>query len=280
MSRHTSIQKPKTEWPKHLAILVIMALELFPLYMTIQVSFKSNAEFIANPWLPTLPTSWDWGNWLQAGALIIPSAANSLFVAVLTTVGQVSLAFAGAYFFARRPMPLRNLLWTAFLILMMLPTVINIVPLFMLLKGFHLLDTLWALILVGIASGQAFNLFILRNFLEEIPKDLYDAADIDGASHWRQMWHIALPMSLPIVGTLCILTFLGTWNDFLLPLVVLRDPELFTVGVQLIYLDGEYVRRWGQLMAAFLLSALPLFILFLFTMRWFVRGLSAGAVKG
>jgi ABC-type glycerol-3-phosphate transport system permease component len=87
-------------------------------------------------------------------------------------------------------------------------------------------------------------------------------------------------MSLPIVGTLAILTFINSWNDFLFPLVVLRDSNLFTVGVTLIYQDGEYVRRWGPVMASYLLASLPLLVLFVFTMKWFVKGLAAGAVKG
>lgn len=275
-----NFRKHRIEWLKHGVICLLLAIELFPLYMTLQVSLKTNTQFMNNPWLPVLPSASGWANWFAAARIILPSAANSLFVAGLTTAVQVSFSLAGAYFFARRKMPLAWLLWPAFLTLMMLPTVVNIVPLFILLKKLTLLDTLWGLVLVGIAAGQAFNLFILRNFMEDIPKDLFEAAEIDGASHWGQLWNVALPMCLPIVGTLAILTFLGTWNDFLLPLVTLRDPELFTVGVRLIYLDGEYVRRWGQLMAAFLLASLPLIVLFLFTMKFFVRGLSAGAVKG
>lgn len=270
----------RVEFFKHAVIFLILALELFPLYMTVQVSLKDNAQFIDNPWLPGWPSDWKWENWIFAIRLLLPSVANSIFVSVLTTVAQLAISVCGAYFFARRKMPGSSLLWSAFLLLMMLPTVINIVPLFGVLKNLGLLGTLWALILVGIAAGQAFNLYILRSFMEEIPRDLFEAAEIDGASHLSQIRHVALPMSLPIIGTLAILTFLGSWNDFLLPLVVLRDPETFTVGVRLIYLDGEYVRRWGQVMAAFLIAALPLFLLFFFTMRWFVRGLSSGAVKG
>lgn len=269
-----------TEFLKHSAILLVLALELFPLYMTLQVSFKDNKEFIANPWLPSWPSEWRWENWSFAIETLLPGLANSIFVSVLTTAGQLVIAVAGAYFFARRKMPGSSLLWAAFLMLMMLPTVINIVPLFLVLKSMGLIGTLWALILVGIATGQAFNIYILRNFMEDIPKDLFDAAEIDGASHLVQLRHVSLPMCLPIIGTLAILTFLGTWNDFLLPLVVLRDPDTFTVGLRLIYLDGEYVRRWGQIMAAFMVSAIPLFVLFLFTMRWFVKGLSSGALKG
>jgi ABC-type glycerol-3-phosphate transport system permease component len=265
---------------KHPAILLLLGLELFPLYMALQASWKDNAAFIASPWLPSPFSQWQWENWSSAFHLLLPSLANSIFVAGLTTVVQLTLSIGGAYFFARRKMPGANLLWGAFIILMMLPAVLNIVPLFMVLKSLSLLNTLWALILVGIAAGQAFNLYILRNFMEDLPGDLFEAAEIDGASHLSQIRHVVLPLSLPIVGTLSILTFLANWNEFLLPLLVLRDHDLFTIGVRLIYLDGEYVRQWGQLMAAFLLAAVPLFLIFLFTMRWFVKGLSEGAVKG
>jgi hypothetical protein len=102
-----------------------------------------------------------------------------------------------------------------------------------------------------------FNIFVLRNFIEDLPKDLFEAAEMDGASHFQQIRNIVIPMSAPIIGTLSILAFLAKWNDFLLPLIVLRDKELFTLGVGLIYLDGEYVKQWGQIMAAYFLASLP-----------------------
>jgi len=143
-----------------------------------------------------------------------------------------------------------------------------------------MLNTLWALILLGVAGGQVFNIFVLRNFIDDLPRDLFEAAEIDGASHLQQVLTIVIPMSGPIIGTLAILSFLGIWNDFLMPFIVLRDPGLFTVGVGLIYLDGEYVKQWGEIMAAYFVASIPLIVLFLFTMRLFVRGLSAGALKG
>jgi len=163
---------------------------------------------------------------------------------------------------------------------MLMPSVVNITPLFMVLKSLHLLNTLWALVLVGVAAGQVFNIFVLRNFIEDLPRDLFEAAEMDGASHLQQVFTIVIPMSGPIIGTLAILSFLGMWNDFLLPLIVLRDQDLFTLGVGLIYLDGEYVKQWGQIMAAYFVASIPLLVLFFFTMRLFVRGLSAGALKG
>lgn len=317
------------DWPKHIVILAFIIIELFPFYMMMQVSFKDNASFIQNPWVPSAPFSvteiyrapdesiltkertalwtevfkgevaaprgdttfqggemrFDLGvykltNWGFGLALIGPYIANTVFVAVTGTIVTLFFALIGAYFFARYKMPFSGVLWGAFILLMLLPGVANIVPLFTLLKDMNLLNTLWALIIVGIAGGQVFNLFVLRNFIEDLPKDLFEAAEMDGASHFKQIVNVVIPMSGPILGTLAILAFLGKWNDFLLPLIVLRDKELFTLGVGLIYLDGEYVKQWGQIMAAYFIASIPLIIIFLFCMRLFVRGLSAGAIKG
>ncbi|QYM79343.1 carbohydrate ABC transporter permease [Horticoccus luteus] len=270
----------RRDWPKHLIILAFLSIELFPLYMMFQVSFKDNATFIRNPWLPTNPTFWHWENWVFAVKLILPYIANTIFVAVTGTAATLAFAVCASYFFARRRMPLSGLLWYAFLVLMLLPSVANIVPLFTLLRELSLLNTLSALIIVSVAGGQVFNIFVLRGFIEDLPKDLFEAAEIDGAGHLQQVLHVVLPQCAPILGTLGILAFLGIWNDFLLPLIVLRDKQLFTLGVGLVYLDGEYVKQWGQIMASYFLAAVPLIILFLFSMRLFVRGLSQGAIKG
>lgn len=265
---------------KHAMIWAILALELLPFYMMIQISLKTNKMFYENTWLPALPRDWVWQNYIDAFHLIMPFVANSVVVSVTATIGTLFFSLLGAYFFARYKMPGGNALWAAFLLLMLLPGVANIVTLFALLQSFNLLNTLWALIILGIAGGQVFCIYVLRNFIEELPKDLFEAAEMDGASHLKQLIHVVIPMSGPIIGTLAILQFLGSWNDFLMPLVVLRDPQLFTIGVGLIYLDGEYVKQWGSVMAAFFVASLPLLIIFLFTMKLFVRGLSSGAVKG
>jgi multiple sugar transport system permease protein len=270
----------RRDWLLHLIILAFVAVELFPLYMMAQVSLKDNAAFVANPWLPSAPSEWRWENWWFGLKLVGPYVANTVFVAVTGTVVTLSLAVLGAYFFARHRMPFARVLWSALIVLMLLPAIANLVPLFLLLKSVSMLNSLWALVIVGAAGGQVFNLYVLRNFIEDLPKDLFEAAEMDGASHLQQVRNIVLPLSAPIIGTLAILSFLQFWNEFLLPLVILRDRELFTLGVGLIYLDGEYVKQWGQIMAAYFLAAIPLIILFLFTVRLFVRGLSQGAIKG
>lgn len=270
----------RKDWPKHIFIAVVLGIELLPLYMMWQISFKDNASFLQNPWIPSSPFEWKWDNYIFAAKLIFPYVANTIFVAVSGTLLSLALALCGAYFFARYKMPFSNVLWAAFMALMLLPSIANIVPLFSLLKELNLLNTLYALIVVGVAGGQVFNIFVLRGFIEDIPKDLFEAAEMDGAGHFQQIINIVIPISGPIIGTLAILAFLGKWNEFVLPLIVLRDKELFTLGVGLIYLDGEYVKQWGQIMAAYFLAAIPLIILFLFTMRLFVKGLSHGAIKG
>lgn len=280
MSGASAVGRKGRDWPKHLVVLAILGIELFPVYMMLQVSFKDNTTFLLNPWLPLPPSEWNWSNWSEGVRLIGPYLANTVFVAVSLTVAQLCVALMGAYFFARYRMPGSGILWAVFMLLMLIPSVANIVPLFMLLKEMSLLNSLWALILLGVAGGQVFTIFVLRNFIEDIPKDLFEAAEMDGAGHFHQLIHVVVPMSGPIIGTLAILSFLGAWNDFMMPLILLRDPELFTLGVGLIYLDGEYVKQYGRIMAAFSVAAIPLIVIFLFTMKLFIRGLSAGAIKG
>ena len=272
--------RKESDFLKHVFLILLLGVSLLPFYMMLQISLKNNDIFYANAWLPSSPNTWKWENYLYAFKLVLPYVANSVVVSVSATVGCLAVSILGAYFFARYKMPLSSILWPGFLLLMLMPSIANIVPLFSVIKRLGLLNSLWALILLGVASGLVFTIYVLRNFIEEIPKDLFEAAEIDGASHLKQIVNVVIPMSGSIIGTLAILTFLNTWNDFLMPLIVLRDPEKFTLGVGLIYLNGEYVKLWGHIMAAFVVASIPLIIIFLFMMRLFIRGLSAGAVKG
>lgn len=278
------------EWKKHVVILLIFAIELFPFYMMLQMSVKDNATFIANPWLPPNPvvpgetveeaSAWHWENFIFAFKLILPYVANTVLVAVSSAVGTLFFAVLGAYFFGRYKVPFAGTIWMVFIFLLLMPKIANLVPLFELLRDLSLLNTLWALVIVHVAGGQAFNLFVLRNFVEEIPKDLFEAADMDGANHLQQIFHIVVPLSASILGSLAIFILIGSWNEYILPLVVLRDKDLFTIGVGIIYLDGQYVKEWGPIMAAYFVSSIPLIVIFMFTMKLFIKGITAGAVKG
>lgn len=263
---------------KHATILVILALSMLPLYLMIIVSFKTNAQFYAAPAAVTHPLHFE--NWKTAWDLVTPTIANSVFLSVSSTLLMIVLALMAAYFFARLRMPLSGFLWNAILILMMMPMIANLVPLFRLLKDLNLLNTLTALILVGAAQGQIFAIFMLREFVADIPRDLYEAADIDGASHFSQLRTIVLPLSAPILGTVGVMHFMVAWNEFVLPLIVMRDHARLPVMVQLIRMVGEYIKLWGPLMAGYAMAALPIIVLFMFSMKLFVRGMTEGAVKG
>jgi ABC-type glycerol-3-phosphate transport system permease component len=263
---------------KHLSIWFVLAFALLPLYLMIIVSFKTNAQFYEAPATITYPLHPE--NWVTAWHMITPTLANSVFLSVSSSILMLFIALASAYFFARLRVPLSSFFWNAILVLMMLPMIANLVPLFRLLRDMSLLNTLTALILVGAAQGQIFGIFMLRNFVSDIPQDLYEAAEIDGASHFRQMWMIVLPLSGPILGTVGVMHFMGVWNEFVMALIVMRDHARLPVMVQLIRIAGEYIKLWGPLMAGYAMAAVPIIILFIFSMKLFVRGMTEGAVKG
>lgn len=224
--------------------------------------------------------TWHWENWTVAWDTVGTYIFNTIVVAVTAVVLALCCSTAAGFFFARYRMPGTTFLWYFFLVLMLMPGVANLVPLFILLRDMNLINSLLALIILGISGAQVVQIFILRNFIEEIPQDMFDAADVDGASPFRQVLYIVLPMSGSVISTLAILQFISVWNDFLLPFIIIRDDALLTLAAGLIKLDGEYVKQWGEMMAGYSIASLPLVLIFLFTMRLFVRGIAAGAVKG
>jgi ABC-type glycerol-3-phosphate transport system permease component len=263
---------------KHLAIWIVLAFAFLPLYLMVIVSVKSNTQFYDAP--ATITPPYHWENWREAWDLVTPTVANSLFIATTSTALTLLFALGAAYFFARLKMPMSGLLWNAILVLMMMPAVANLVPLFRLLKDMDLLNTISALIIVGASAGQVFAIFVLRSFVADIPQDLFEAAEIDGASHFQQIWVIVLPLSAPIVGTIGVMQFIASWNDFVLPLIIIRDHARLPVMVQLLRMAGEYIKFWGPLMAGYTIASIPIIILFIFSMKLFIRGLTEGAIKG
>ena len=152
--------------------------------------------------------------------------------------------------------------------------------LFILLRDMNLLNTLTALILVGASGGQAFAIFVFRTFISDIPQDLFEAAEIDGANHFQQLKLVVIPLSGPIMGTVAVMQFLGQWNEFVMPLIVMREQARLPVTVQLMRMAGEYIKLWGPLMAGYAIASIPVIVLFTFSMKLFVKGLTEGAVKG
>ena len=263
---------------KHGYIWLVLAFAFLPLYLMMIVSVKNNEQFYLAP--ATLTHPFHWENWRIAWDMVTPTVANSLFIATSSTMITLGLALCGAYFFARLKVPGASFLWNALLILMMMPAIANLVPLFILLRNLSLLNTLSALIIVGASGGQIFGIFVLRNFISDTPQDLFEAAEIDGANHFQQLKMIVIPLSGPILGTVGVMQFFGAWNDFVLPLIVMRDHARLPVMVQLLRMAGEYIKLWGPLMAGYAIASIPIIILFVFSMKLFIRGMTEGAVKG
>ncbi len=266
---------------KHAAVWFVIGTAFFPLYLMLVVSVKDNDQFIKNPWLPDAPSQWRLSNWSHAWYTVRDSIATSIVVSTMATVLCLFFAVLTSYVIARYRFRGRDLIYYTLMGSMFLPgTAATLVTLFTLLKSLNLVNSLWALILVGTIGGQIGCIFILRQFIEDIPKELFESAQVDGAGHLAQIRHVLLPVCTPVLGTLAIMEFFSNWNQLILPLVILRDDQKLTLPVALMRMDGEYVKQWGELMAGYAIGSVPLLILFALCMRMFVKGLTAGAVKG
>jgi ABC-type glycerol-3-phosphate transport system permease component len=263
---------------KHGYLWLMLALVYLPFYVMLTISFKTNKQFYNLPWLPTLPLHWE--NWATAWDTVGVYIANSIFLAVTATAISLAVAVLAAYVFGRYKIPGGDVIWSMILVLMLMPGVANLIPLFNLMKRLSMLNSLVGLAVIAAAGGQIICLYVLRNFIEDMPKEFFECARIDGASHLQQIIHVVIPQTGGIISTLAILRFVAVWNSFILPLIAIRDPERLPLAVGLYRLQGAYVKQWGPLMAAYFISAIPLVILFAFTMRFFVRGISEGAIKG
>jgi ABC-type glycerol-3-phosphate transport system permease component len=263
---------------KHGWILLVLGFAYLPMYLMLVVSLKDNNQFYEFPATPTAP--FQWHNWVDAWNAVIPSLANSIFITTSSTIFTLIIALSAAYFFARVEVPGSKFMFTALFVLLALPEIANLLPLFNLLVSLDLVNTLTALVMVGTAAGQVFAILWLRNFIADIPQDLFEAAEIDGASHLRQLFTVVLPLSAPILGVIGVMHALNQWNDFLLPLIIMRDETRLPVMVQLLRMSGEYIKFWGPMMAGYALASIPVIVLFIACMRLFTKGLTAGAVKG
>jgi ABC-type sugar transport system, permease component len=308
--------KPRLRSLWHIPLALIGATMLLPLafMFTTALAAPGEALRVANSVLDfILPRSWHWENFAEVNRLVPFTRfyLNSLLVAAGVTLGQVFTSACAAYAFARLEWRGRDLVFTAYLATMMVPVAVTMLPNFIAMKlAPELLDTVAPWIdwssqrvlgstyaapnvgrLIGIdsyfalivpAMFSAYGTFMLRQFFLSIPRDIDEAAEIDGASHWMIFSRMILPLALPGLATLTVFTFLGTWGSFLWPLIVTNTTDLATLPLGLLAFQNasNYGTEWHLLMAASLLILLPVIALFLIGQRFFVSGLTIGAVKG
>lgn len=261
-------------------LLVGAFIMLAPFLYMLGTSFKPHAFVLELPprFIPSEPTLDNYTRAMTSnnfGRYFL----NSLLVASSSTVIVVVLSSLLAYAFARWDFPGRQFLFYTMLGTMMIPTLVLIIPQFVLAKNLHLLDSLWGLVVVY-SAGTAFNMFLLRGFFEEIPQDLFDAALIDGAGPFRTFWSIALPLARPALAAVAIFSFLGAWDEFTWALTAINDQELYTLPIALRLFQQQHGTEWGVVFAASAIAVVPTVIVFIIFQRHFIKGITSGAIKG
>ena len=202
---------------------------------------------------------------------------NSLFVAIVSTIGQLLTASMAAYAFARLKFRGRDVLFLIYLATLMVPMQVTMIPQFILMKYLGWLDTYQGLILPGIFN--AFGTFLLRQFFLTIPRTLEEAAFIDGASHFRVYWQIILPLAKPALATLAVFSFMQSWNNFLWPLIIVGQKEMMTLPLGLSLLQGRWTTDWNLMMAGVVISVLPVLAVYLFAQKYFIKGITLSGLK-
>ncbi|MBN1283909.1 MAG: carbohydrate ABC transporter permease [Anaerolineae bacterium] len=263
-----------------LAILIaLLALTLVPVILMIFMSLKDNGQIFGRYWAMPNPVRWE--NYTQGVHAMSGYIKNSLIYSVTSVAVVVFLASLSGYVFARHRFPFKEFIYVAILSLLMIPGVLTLIPAFVLVtKELGLNNSPLALILPWSAGGQVFGILLCRTFFATLPEELFDSGRIDGASEFQLYYKIAVPLSWPILVTVAIMHLIGTYNDFIWPLLTISSPEMQVVSVGLTTFTSQYgITDWGPRMAAYAVSTVPLILLFAVGMRYYVRGITSGAIK-
>lgn len=263
---------------KHIIIYALAIITLAPFIWMVLTSLKDMSEIFIYPpqWLPS---EFHWDNYKKAfeAAPFGRYYFNSIFVAVTVTIGQLITCSMAAFAFARLEFRGRNLLFYLFLGTMMIPYNVTMIPSFLVLYWLGWIDTYYALIVPGLAS--AFGTFLLRQFFITIPKELEEAAYIDGATKLQVLWKIIVPLAKPALATLAVFTFMGVFNDFIWALIVLNSEDMQTVQLGLAIFRDRYLTQWDLLMAGSVTAVLPILIVFFFAQKYFIQGITLSGLK-
>jgi ABC-type glycerol-3-phosphate transport system permease component len=221
-------------------------------------------------------------NFAMAWQAIAPEFFRSIYIVAISVVFITTFGMLSAYSFARLDFPLKRLLFNVVFALLLVPGFLTLIPLFLEIKNMNLLNTSWGLILPYIAGGQAFAIFVFRTFITAIPNEIFEAGRIDGANDLQMFTRLVVPLSVPVMVTIALLNINGLWGDYVLPSLIL-DPSHSTVAVAIANFqppqDSPSLNAGNMQLAAFTISSIPIAVLFLFLMRYFVAGLTSGSVK-
>jgi ABC-type glycerol-3-phosphate transport system permease component len=256
-------------------VLTIMAVVgLFPYLFMLLTSLKSNAQFYENFWLPAWPVHLE--NYATAWEQIQPYLLISVVVAALSILGTVALGTVAATVIARYRFAGKKVVVGLVALLMLIPSVASIIPLFVLMRDLQLLNTVLGLVIPMTVAGTILAIILVSSYITGIPHEIFEAAVLDGAGGIRAYWSIILPLSRPVVGTVVLVTIINVWNDYFWPALITTENALRTIPVGLQFFRGQNVTEWGPQFAGYFLASLPLLLLFTFLSKQFLAGLSGG----
>jgi raffinose/stachyose/melibiose transport system permease protein len=262
----------------HLFLIVAVVFALLPVVLTIQASFKTMLDFYSNAL--GFPATWEWQNYTDVWreAHIPEYARNSVIITGISVPLILFLSCLAGYGLTRYQFAAGKWLYIYFLSGLLIPIQLTILPTAFQLKTLQIANSHAGLIAVSVGLGIPFSVFLMAGFMRTLPRELAEAAHLDGAGEFRAFWDVMLPLTKPALATVAILNGVGIWNDFFLPLILAPDVPTLQVGVN--NLRGFYSTDWGAIFAGVTLSALPVLVAYWLLTKQFIRGLSAGALKG
>lgn len=265
--------------PVNVLLIILSILMIYPLVIIVITAFKPNLEVLTNPTgLPISPTfdnfvtSWNEANFTNL-------FANSILLTLVSMTIATFVAALASYAIVRQATKIGSGIYLLLAAGIFLPMQLALVPQFRVVRDLGLINSYAGVILLYIAGALPFGVFLMAAFMRQVPREIVEAAIIDGAGYFQLFWRIFFPLARPAVATFWVLQGVGVWNDYLVPQLLLTDPGKRTLTTGVLYFKAQYLADWGNIMAAVLIMSLPILLLFVFAQRYFVSGLYAGAVK-
>jgi multiple sugar transport system permease protein len=261
-----------------LAALVLLLLTFIPVFTMLFLSLKSTVQIYGDFF--ALPNPVEWGNYNKAIGMLIPNMINTLIVVSAGTALTLALCMMSGYVFARLNFPLKNFLYMAVIALMMVPGILLLTPQYSLVQKYGIYNTWWALVLPWAAGGQIFGILLCRTSIAQLPGEMFESARIDGCNELKALVSIALPLSKPILSTVAVINMVAFYNDFIWPLLVIENNSKQVINVVIrVFQSVTGSVDLGSMVAGFVFATLPLLVLFIFTSRLYIEGITSGAIK-
>lgn len=281
-ARRRSIRPAKilAEILRYAVLLSALALFALPIYWMIAAALKPMGELAADPF--AVPTAIDFGNLVRAWTVgrYGDYLLNTLVYCVAIVIGVCALSCLGGYAFGALEFRGRNVLFVLFLVGMVVPFQAVMIPEYYLVRDLHILGTMAAYILPGTAFGLGFGMFMMRAFFRGLPREIANAARIDGANEWQVFWQVMMPLARPGLATLVVFQFMFTWKNFLIPLVLVQNEALRPVSLGITFFFGRYTSDLGLIAAGVTLASVPMIALYIVLQRHVTQGITQGALKG